>query len=121
MHKNHIMHRVRPSTDLMEKAVTLTLQDIKPANLIISPNRCLKVADFGLARLFNGEPSRQYSHQVATRWYRAPELLYGSRTYTPSVDMWSVGCIIAEMINGAPLFPVDKIINLKQPKLRSYL
>ncbi|KAF7284515.1 cyclin-dependent kinase 20-like [Rhynchophorus ferrugineus] len=88
MHKNHIMHR-----------------DIKPANLLISPSRELKIADFGLARIFNSEVSRLYSHQVATRWYRAPELLYGSRTYKPSVDMWSVGCIIGEMVNRVPLFP----------------
>ncbi|XP_050301107.1 cyclin-dependent kinase 20-like isoform X2 [Anthonomus grandis grandis] len=89
MHSNHIMHR-----------------DIKPANLLISPKKILKIADFGLARIYNQqEPLRQYSHQVATRWYRAPELLYGSRTYTPSVDVWSVGCIIAEMINTTPLFP----------------
>ncbi|CAG9766175.1 unnamed protein product [Ceutorhynchus assimilis] len=89
MHKNHIMHR-----------------DIKPANLMISPKKVLKIADFGLARIYNElDSARQYSHQVATRWYRAPELLYGARNYTPSVDIWSVGCIIAEMINNAPLFP----------------
>ncbi|KAH1014734.1 hypothetical protein HUJ05_012571 [Dendroctonus ponderosae] len=93
MHKSHIMHR-----------------DIKPANLLISPKGCLKIGDFGLARLFNADPSRQYSHQVATRWYRAPELLYGSKTYTPAIDMWSVGCIIAEMINGTPLFPGESDI-----------
>lgn len=84
------------------------MQDIKPANLLISPKKILKIADFGLARIYNDLESnkRQYSHQVATRWYRAPELLYGSRTYTPSVDMWSVGCIMGELINTTPLFPV---------------
>ncbi|XP_066147068.1 cyclin-dependent kinase 20 [Euwallacea fornicatus] len=89
MHRNHIMHR-----------------DIKPANLLISPKKQLKIADLGLARIYNEQKKdRQYSHQVATRWYRAPELLYGSRTYTPSVDMWAVGCIIGEMVNREPLFP----------------
>ncbi|KAL1514225.1 hypothetical protein ABEB36_003514 [Hypothenemus hampei] len=87
LHFNHIMHR-----------------DIKPANLLISPRRILKIADFGLARIYDGQ-TRQYSHQVATRWYRAPELLYSSKSYTPSIDMWSVGCIIAEMVNKTPLFP----------------
>ncbi|VEN36316.1 unnamed protein product [Callosobruchus maculatus] len=88
MHQNHIMHR-----------------DMKPANLMISEKGVLKIADFGLARIYDETKPRLYSHQVATRWYRAPELLYGSRNYTPSVDMWSVGCIIAEMVNGQPLFP----------------
>ena len=48
---------------------------------------------------------RLYSHQVATRWYRAPELLYGAREYTEAVDLWAAGCIMAEMINKSPLFP----------------
>ncbi|CAG9840479.1 unnamed protein product [Diabrotica balteata] len=88
MHHNHIMHR-----------------DIKPANLLISKKGILKIADFGLARIYDHEKRRLYSHQVATRWYRAPELLYGSRTYNMAVDMWSVGCILAEMIMRKPLFP----------------
>ncbi|XP_060522700.1 cyclin-dependent kinase 20 isoform X2 [Cylas formicarius] len=84
--------------------------DIKPGNLLISPCRVLKIADFGLARIYDKDKRRLYSHQVATRWYRAPELLYGSRTYTNSVDLWSVGCILAEMINRAPLFPGESDI-----------
>lgn len=102
----------------------IMVQDIKPANLLISPKRILKIADFGLARIYNELEShkRQYSHQVATRWYRAPELLYGSRTYTPSVDMWSVGCIIGEMINTTPLFPVcNQHINLSESKKSVYV
>lgn len=79
---------------------------MKPANLLISNKGILKIADFGLARIYGNDKHRLYSHQVATRWYRAPELLYGSRIYTPSIDMWSVGCILAEMICRKPLFPV---------------
>lgn len=74
--------------------------------MLISDKGILKIADFGLARIYSNDKYRLYSHQVATRWYRAPELLYGSRTYTPSVDIWSVGCILGEMINRQPLFPV---------------
>lgn len=83
-------------------------QDIKPANLLIANDGSLKIADLGLARIYDkNDPNRLYSHQVATRWYRAPELLYGSRNYTLAVDMWAVGCVMAEMINKSPLFPVS--------------
>lgn len=61
--------------------------------------------DFGLARVHTPESAhRPYSHQVATRWYRAPELLYGARKYDEGIDMWGVGCIFGEMLNHYPLF-----------------
>ncbi len=63
----------------------------------------LKLADFGLARAF-GIPVRSYTHEVVTLWYRAPDVLLGSRKYSTPVDIWSVGCIFAEMVNGRPLF-----------------
>lgn len=101
MHQNSIMHR-----------------DLKPANLLISTDGRLKIADLGLSRIFltdedekKGLRKRHYSHQVATRWYRAPELLYGSRTYTEGVDLWSVGCIFGEMINRSPIFPGENDID----------
>ena len=88
----------------------MIFQDLKPANLLISHQKILKIADFGLCRLFFEEDRAnnvQYSHQVATRWYRAPELLYGARFYTEAVDIWAAGCIIAEMLKGQPIFPVS--------------
>ncbi|KAG0280981.1 Cyclin-dependent kinase catalytic subunit [Linnemannia exigua] len=85
-------------------------RDLKPQNLLIDEHRTLKLADFGLARAF-GIPLRTYTHEVITLWYRAPEILMGSRHYSTAVDMWSVGCIFAEMITKRPLFPGDSEID----------
>jgi cyclin-dependent kinase len=77
-------------------------RDLKPPNLLINREGQLKLADFGLARAF-GIPVRSYTHEVVTLWYRAPDVLLGSRKYSTPVDIWSVGCICAEMANGRPL------------------
>lgn len=79
-------------------------RDLKPANLLIGSTGYLKIADFGQARLFERESSRLYSHQVATRWYRAPELLYGALKYNEGIDLWAIGCIFGELLNKFPLF-----------------
>ncbi|BGP24621.1 cell division control protein Cdc28 [Rhodotorula toruloides] len=85
-------------------------RDLKPQNLLINKEGNLKLADFGLARAF-GIPLRTYTHEIVTLWYRAPEVLLGSRHYSTGVDMWSVGCIFAEMIMRQPLFPGDSEID----------
>lgn len=81
-------------------------RDLKLANLLIDRKGVLKLADFGLARAF-GVPIRTYTHEVVTLWYRAPEILLGQARYSTPVDMWSVGCIFAELVTKRPLFPGD--------------
>ncbi|KAJ1955206.1 Cyclin-dependent kinase catalytic subunit [Linderina pennispora] len=85
-------------------------RDLKPQNLLIDQSGMLKIADFGLGRAF-GVPLRVYTHEVVTLWYRAPEILMGSRHYSIGMDMWSVGCIFAEMVQRKPLFPGDSEID----------
>lgn len=86
-HENRVLHR-----------------DLKPQNLLINSAGQLKLGDFGLARAF-GIPVNTFSNEVVTLWYRAPDVLLGSRTYNTSIDIWSAGCIMAEMFTGRPLFP----------------
>jgi negative regulator of PHO system len=86
-HDNRVLHR-----------------DLKPQNLLINSKGQLKLGDFGLARAF-GIPVNTFSNEVVTLWYRAPDVLLGSRTYSTSIDIWSAGCILAEMFSGRPLFP----------------
>lgn len=88
-------------------------RDIKPSNLLIDWNGILKICDFGQSRLLHdpdGSSDSQLSHQVCTRWYRAPELLYGSTSYDKSVDIWSAGCSIAEVFMTDFLFPGESDI-----------
>jgi cyclin-dependent kinase len=78
-------------------------RDLKPQNLLINKDNILKIADFGLARGY-GIPVKNYTHEVVTLWYRPPDVLLGNKTYGTTVDMWSIGCIFAEMASGKPLF-----------------
>jgi len=96
-------------------------RDLKPQNLLIDRRtNLLKLADFGLARAF-GIPVRTFTHEVVTLWYRAPEILLGARHYSTPVDVWSVGCIFAEMVNQKPLFPGDSEIDELFKIFRSHL
>lgn len=79
-------------------------RDIKPENLLLSKNGVLKLCDFGFARAVT-RPGSKYTNYVATRWYRAPELLVGDTDYGKWVDIWASGCMFAEILNGLPLFP----------------
>uniref|UniRef100_A0A7S3VUG5 cyclin-dependent kinase n=1 Tax=Dunaliella tertiolecta TaxID=3047 RepID=A0A7S3VUG5_DUNTE len=89
-HKHGVMHR-----------------DLKPQNLLVDDSiMCCKIADLGLGRAFS-IPIKSYTHEIVTLWYRAPEVLLGSTHYSTPVDMWSVGCIFAELVRKTPLFPGD--------------
>jgi serine/threonine protein kinase len=90
-HKRQILHR-----------------DLKPQNLLINKLGELKLADFGLARA-KSIPTKTYSNEVVTLWYRPPDVLLGSTDYSTHIDMWGVGCIFYEMICGKPLFPGTKV------------
>ena len=76
-------------------------RDLKPGNILIDRNHCLKLADFGLARSF-GDQTRDLSPQAVTQWYRPPEMLFGAKKYGSGIDMWSMGCIFAEMLLRRP-------------------
>ncbi|ESO02671.1 hypothetical protein HELRODRAFT_94730 [Helobdella robusta] len=89
LHANWVLHR-----------------DLKPNNLLIDDKGVVKIGDFGLAKFF-GSPTRNYTNQVVTRWYRCPELLFGCRNYGTGVDVWSVGCILAELLLRKPFLPGD--------------
>ncbi|KAJ1416711.1 Serine/threonine-protein kinase, active site [Sesbania bispinosa] len=79
-------------------------RDLKPRNLLVDLSKMtVKLADFGLAREF-ADPDTLYTDKIATRWYRAPEILFDSRRYSTPVDLWSVGCIFGEMVLGKPVF-----------------
>lgn len=78
-------------------------RDIKGANLLVDNDGVLKVADFGLANFSNFGQRQPLTSRVVTLWYRPPELLLGSTSYGPAVDLWSVGCLFGELLTGKPI------------------
>jgi mitogen-activated protein kinase 15 len=99
MHTGHMLHR-----------------DIKPSNILLNSDCLVKVCDFGLARTAaqldsDSANAPVLTDYVATRWYRAPEILLGSTSYTYGVDIWAVGCILGELLNGKPVFPGSSTMN----------
>ncbi|KAH8384052.1 hypothetical protein KR009_011874 [Drosophila setifemur] len=102
-HTNRILHR-----------------DLKPQNLLVDTAGNIKLADFGLARAFN-VPMRAYTHEVVTLWYRAPEILLGTKFYSTGVDIWSLGCIFCEMVGHSLYALLENLLNLHLQIMRRAL
>lgn len=86
-------------------------RDIKGSNLLIDKSGMLKIADFGLANFYQPKQKRPLTSRVVTLWYRAPELLLGSTDYGVGIDLWSAGCLLAEMFIGRPIMPGRTEVN----------
>ena len=82
-------------------------RDIKPSNLLVDPrkNHVLKICDFGSSVRMAGNDAGKRTSYICSRYYRAPELIFGCTNYQQKIDIWSVGCVIAEMLIGQPIFP----------------
>ena len=85
IHSNYIIHR-----------------DVKLTNLLYTNSGCLKLADFGLSRPYAARSNRLMTPNVASLWYRPPELLFGAKEYSQAIDIWAVGCIFVEFLSGQP-------------------
>lgn len=112
IHKKYIIYQLFKALKYIHSA-GLVHRDLKPSNLLINSDCLIKIADFGLARSMKNDEGNDpvVSEYVATRWYRAPEILLGSRCYNQSVDIWSAGCILAELFLGKVLFPGKGTMN----------
>ncbi|XP_074469715.1 mitogen-activated protein kinase 15 [Sebastes fasciatus] len=114
IHKRYVMYQLFKAIKYLHSGNVIH-RDQKPSNVLLDTDCVVKLCDFGLARSLNqiqedsGNPA--LTEYVATRWYRAPEILLGSSRYTKGVDMWSIGCILGEMLLGKALFPGTSTIN----------
>ncbi|NXD29950.1 MK15 kinase, partial [Spelaeornis formosus] len=121
IHKCYILYQLLKATKFIHSGNVIH-RDQKPSNVLLDAECRVKLCDFGLARslwqLGEEQPAPALTEYVATRWYRAPEILLASRSYTKGVDMWSIGCILGEMLLGKPLFPGTSTMNQIEQILR---
>ncbi|CAL0304672.1 unnamed protein product [Lupinus luteus] len=109
------IYQICRGLNYMHHVIGVCHRDIKPQNLLVNPqSHHLKICDFGSAKkLVSGEPNISY---ICSRYYRAPELIFGATEYTTAIDIWSVGCVMAELLLGQPMFPgesgVDQLVEI---------
>ncbi|XP_035753569.1 mitogen-activated protein kinase 15 [Egretta garzetta] len=121
IHKCYILYQLLKATKFIHSGNVIH-RDQKPSNILLDTDCFVKLCDFGLARSLcqmnedQGNPA--LTEYVATRWYRAPEILLSSQSYTKGVDMWSIGCILGELLLGKPLFPGTSTMNQIEQILR---
>ncbi|KAH9249714.1 hypothetical protein BASA81_012510 [Batrachochytrium salamandrivorans] len=118
-HLQYLLFQLLSAVHYLESA-KIVHRDLKPANILVNAACQLRICDFGLARALDQQVNTDPTIYVVTRWYRAPELLCGCTKYTSAIDIWSVGCIFAEMLGRAALFPgknyldqLEKIMHLR--------
>ncbi|XP_013926788.1 PREDICTED: mitogen-activated protein kinase 15 isoform X6 [Thamnophis sirtalis] len=121
IHKCYILYQLLKATKFIHSGNVIH-RDQKPSNILLDRECFVKLCDFGLARslgqIERDEGNPALTEYVATRWYRAPEILLASKCYTKGVDMWSIGCILGEMLLGKPLFPGTSTVNQIEQILR---
>ncbi|NXA20528.1 MK15 kinase, partial [Ibidorhyncha struthersii] len=121
IHKCYILYQLLKATKFIHSGNVIH-RDQKPSNILLDADCFVKLCDFGLARslcqMNENQGNPPLTEYVATRWYRAPEILLSSRSYTKGVDMWSIGCILGEMLLGKPLFPGTSTMNQIEQILR---
>ncbi|KAK3308611.1 uncharacterized protein B0T15DRAFT_112765 [Chaetomium strumarium] len=105
-HKKHLAQQLFEGLDYLHTRGVLH-RDIKAANILVSSDGILKLADFGLARFYAKHHQLDYTNRVITIWYRSPELLLGETQYGPAVDIWSAACVMVEIFNKRAIFPGD--------------
>ena len=108
IHKKYIVYQLVKCLKYLHSAGVIH-RDFKPSNILINENCTVKLCDYGLARTiykYNDEDPI-LTEFIATRWYRAPEVLFGSTKYDQRADLWSLGCVIYQLYTGIPLLPGD--------------
>nr|AAS55115.1 mitogen activated protein kinase 4 [Tetrahymena thermophila] len=113
IHKQYVVYQILKAMKYIHSG-ELIHRDLKPSNILLNSECLVKLADFGLARsvaVTDDDDNPVRTEYVATRWYRAPEILLGSTKYAKAVDMWSIGCIVGELITNRAIFPGNSTLN----------